>query len=194
MDFAQTLILNQAWRPHEVVGWQDAVTRMFNGKIEIVVQYDEILAVVGKRALNAYPDLKKALRQVVGTDTESITIKVPAVAVLRRQVGMTKSGVKFSKINVCARDNWTCQYCNEKLPMSKLNYDHVHPKSQGGKTVWENIVMACYDCNAKKDDKTPKEAGLTLLSVPRRPTVLPMTEPYIDVERAPVEWKPFVAA
>jgi len=50
---------------------------------------------------------------------------------------------------------------------------------------------------AKKDDKTLKEAkemGLTLLTVPRRPTVLPMTEPYIDVERAPVEWKPFIAA
>ena len=109
MSFTQTLILNQAYRPHEIVGWQKAVTRMFGGDIEVLVQYDEILVVLGVRTLMEFPDLKRALRQVIGTDAESITVKVPAVAVLRRPIRMTKSGVKFSKINVCARDNWTCQ-------------------------------------------------------------------------------------
>ena len=198
-SFAQTLVLNQSYRPHEVIDWKDAVTRMFSGKIEILVQYDEILAVIGRGHLSAFPDLKKALRQVIGTDTESITIKVPAVAVLRKAVGSNKSGVKFSKINVAARDHFSCQYCGVKLPLSKLNFDHVMPKSRwkkeghgGTPTTWENVVMACYPCNTKKEDRTPQEAGMLLLSVPRKPKVIPMTEPYIELTRAPDEWKPFM--
>lgn len=199
MSYAQTLILNHIYRPHEVIDWHDAVTRMFSAKIEVLVQYDEVLAVIGRGHMSAFPELRKALRQVIGTDTESITIKVPAVAVLRRQVGMYKSGIKFSKINVAARDGFKCQYCGDHLPLSKLNFDHVMPKSRwrkeghhGTPTTWENVVMACYPCNSKKEDRTPHEAGMTLLSVPRKPKVLPMTEPFIEPTRAPEEWKPFL--
>lgn len=201
MSFAQTLILNQTYRPHEVVDWHVAVTRMFSGKIEVIVQYDELLTVISKQHLAAFPALKKALRQVVGTDTESITVKVPAVAVLRRQIGSNKSGIKFSKINVAARDGFQCQYCGDKLPLSKLNFDHVIPKSRwrkeggvGTPTTWENVVMACYPCNSYKEDRTPHEAGMTLLSVPRTPKVLPMTEPFIESKKAPEEWRPFLRA
>lgn len=192
--FTQTLILNMHYRPHEVVDWKDAVTRMFKGTVEVLVQYDEVIAHIDRQTLHTFPDLKRALRQVIGTDAESLEIKVPAVAVLRRRLNRTKSGVKFSKINVCLRDDFRCQYCSTKLPMSLLNYDHVLPRSQGGKTTWDNIVMSCYPCNDKKAGRTPDEAGMRLLSVPVKPAVLPMNEPYIDVRRAPPEWTPFVSA
>jgi 5-methylcytosine-specific restriction endonuclease McrA len=192
MNFTRTLILNQAYTPHEVVGWQDAVTRMFNGKLDVIVQYDEVLAVIGRNHLATFPELKRALRQVIGTDAERIDIKVPAVAVLRRKVRMVKTGVKFSKINVCLRDGFRCQYCGVKLPMSQLEYEHVVPRDQGGKTVWDNIVMACTECNSRKANRTPEQAGMPLLSVPRRPKVLPMSGPYLDPESIPPEWTPFV--
>jgi len=192
--FTQTLILSQHYRPHDVVDWKEATTRMINGKIEVLVQYDEVIAHIDRQTLNTFPELKRALRQVIGTDAESLEIKVPAVAVLRRRLEKMKSGVKFSKINVCLRDDFRCQYCNTKLPMSLLNYDHVLPASRGGKTVWENIVMSCYPCNDKKADKTPEEAGMTLLTVPKKPHVLPMNEPYIDLRRAPPEWAPYIKA
>ena len=199
--FTQTLILNQQYRPHEIIDWKDAVTRMFSGKIEILVQYDEILAVIGRNHLSVFPELRRALRQVIGTDAESITIKVPAVAVLRKAVGRNKSGVKFSKVNVAARDNFSCQYCGTRLPLSKLNFDHVVPKSRwrreghkGSPTTWENVVMACYPCNSRKEDRTPEEAGMILLKVPVKPKILPMTEPYIDPVRSPEEWRGFIHA
>lgn len=192
----RTLILNQSYRPHESADWKDAVTRMFSGKIEVLVQYDEVLTVIGRNHLATFPELRAALRQVIGTDADSITIHVPAVAVLRRKVRHVKTGVKFSKINVAARDDFSCQYCGTRLPLSKLNYDHVIPKSKwtgcGSPTVWENIVMACYPCNERKADRTPEEAGMTLLSVPKRPFELPMTGPAIDVANAPTEWLPFL--
>jgi len=188
----QTLILNQQYRAHEVIDWKDAVTRMFSGKVEVLVQYDEVLAHIDRQTLSTFPELKRALRQVIGTDAEELTIKVPAVAVLRRKISATKTGVKFSKINVCLRDNFSCQFCGKKLPMSQLNYDHVVPRSQGGKTVWENVVMSCYSCNDKKRNRTPEQAGMPLLSVPVKPKVLPMNEPYIDPNRIPLEWEEFI--
>jgi 5-methylcytosine-specific restriction endonuclease McrA len=192
MSFTRTLILNQTYRPHEVVDWKDAVTRMFKGTIEILVQYDEILAHLDRQTLHTFPELRRALRQVIGTDAESLDIKVPAVGVLRRRVSHVKGGIKFSKINVCLRDDFRCQYCGVRLAMSKLNYDHVIPRSLGGKTVWENIVMACYPCNDKKGSLSVGAAGMHLLSVPTKPKVLPMNEPIIDVDQAPEEWAPFL--
>jgi len=193
-SFTRTLILNQYFTPHEVVDWKDAVTRMFGGKIQVVAQYDEILAHIDRNTLRSFPELGFALRQVMGTDVESIEVKVPAVAVLMRHVRPVKSGVKFSKINVCLRDKFRCQYCGHRFAMSQLNYDHVVPRARGGLTVWENIVSACYGCNSHKADRTPEEAGMKLLSVPHRPRVLPMNEPMIDIGDAPEEWRPYLAA
>lgn len=190
--FTQTLILNQHYRPHDIVDWKDAVTSMWKGKLEVLVQYDEVIGQIDQHTLQTFPKLKIALRQVIGTDVERMEIKVPAVAVIRRKLGPTKTGVKFSKINVCLRDNFSCQYCGTRLPMSQLNYEHVLPRSRGGKTIWENIVMSCYPCNDRKTNQTPAEAGMKLLSVPVKPRVLPMNEPYVDSRNAPPEWVPYI--
>ena len=192
--YAQTLILNQNYRPHEVINYRDAITRMFGGKLEVIAQYDEILAHLDRGTLRSFPELRKSLRQVVGTDVDSFTLKVPAVAVLLRSVRPVKSGVKFSKINVCLRDKFRCQYCGHRFKMSQLNYDHVVPRSHGGKTTWDNIVMACYECNGIKADRTPLQAGMPLLSVPTKPKTLPMNEPLIAADEAPIEWRPYLEA
>ena len=60
-----------------------------------------------------------------------------------------------------------CVYCNSK---NELTIDHVIPKSRGGKNTWENLVTCCKKCNAKKDNKTPKEAGMKLKVKLYRPT------------------------
>jgi hypothetical protein len=196
MSYAQTLILTQSYRPHEIVDWKEAVTRMVNGKIQVVVQYDEILASLDRQTLKSFPELRTSLRAVVGTDVERIDIKVPAVAVLLKAIKPVKTGkhIKFSKINVCLRDKFCCQYCGQKFKMSELQYEHVVPRAQGGKTSWTNIVMACSACNSFKAARTPEQAGMTLLSVPVKPRVLPMNEPVINTESAPEEWLPFLAA
>jgi 5-methylcytosine-specific restriction endonuclease McrA len=40
--------------------------------------------------------------------------------------------------------------------------DHVIPRSRGGGSTWENLVAASYECNNRKADRTPAEAGMTL--------------------------------
>lgn len=82
-------------------------------------------------------------------------------------------GIKFSRDNIWARDKGRCQYCAIQVPRESYTYDHVHPKSRGGKTTWDNIVTCCSNCNGRKSGRTPTEAKMKLLSIPHRPDHLP---------------------
>lgn len=75
---------------------------------------------------------------------------------------------KFSRKNVLKRDNYTCAYCLGKAD----TFDHIDPQSQGGKSEWLNGVAACFSCNQKKRDRTPKEAGMKLLFQPYKPMMI----------------------
>jgi 5-methylcytosine-specific restriction endonuclease McrA len=166
---ARTLVLTPWYFPHRVIRWEDAITLYYLGKVDVVVSYaDEIRS-------------------------PSTTLRMPAVVRLKRKVATTKRGVKFSRMNVYLRDDFTCVYCDTKLPTSKLTYDHVRPRSRGGRTEWENIVTACYPCNAKKANKTPDESGMWPKKAPCRPATLPLLPPLIDPATAPVEWREFAA-
>jgi len=167
---AQTLLLTPWMIPHKIIPWQTAVTMSFLGKVEVLEEYDE--------------DIR----------SPNLAIKAPAVVRLKRPIGGMKRGVKFSRINVFARDEFRCQYCGTKRAIHELNYDHVLPRVQGGKTVWENIVTSCYDCNARKRGRTPDQAGMKLLRVPVKPKALPMgTVIPRDVRRIPEVWSPYCA-
>lgn len=146
-----TLILTPWMSPHRVVPWHTAICLLYTGKIEVLEEYDEVVC------------------------SPSVEMRIPCVARLIKSVTHVKKGVKFSRINVMTRDKFTCQYCGKRLPMSKLNYDHVIPRRLGGKTVWENIVTSCYACNDRKAGRTPEQAKMRLLRKPRRPKSLPMT-------------------
>lgn len=69
-----------------------------------------------------------------------------------------------------ARDKQLCLYCGKEFSRHVLTRDHVHPVSQGGRDVWENVVSACFRCNSKKGGRTPQQAGMPLLAVPYRPS------------------------
>ena len=76
---------------------------------------------------------------------------------------------RLSRRNIFARDDNTCQYCGKKTKLSELSIDHVVPKSRGGKLEWTNVACACTKCNVKKANRTPKEAAMKLIKVPRAP-------------------------
>src|ERR1700675_556402 len=73
----------------------------------------------------------------------------------------------LSRKNILLRDRNTCQFCGAAFPASELTLDHVMPRSRGGRSSWENLVACCYDCNNRKGDRTPEEAGLRLQRRPR---------------------------
>lgn len=69
------------------------------------------------------------------------------------------------------RDRNLCLYCGRQFPPGDLTRDHILPASRGGESIWENCVTACRNCNQRKDNKTPEEAGMKLLAVPYIPNL-----------------------
>ncbi len=162
-----TLLLNFTYEPLRIIDWKKAVILLYLGKAEPVSSYDITIRSV------------------------SVSMGLPAVIRLLKYV---KDGrrvyLRFSRENVYIRDNYTCQYCGRRFPPSKLTYDHVIPKSRGGETNWTNIVTCCEECNRKKGDRTPEEAGMKLIKQPKRPVMLPGMS--IKRRTIPPEWKPYL--
>lgn len=160
----QTLVLDQGYQPHRVVSWQRAVVLVFGGKVEVVETYDAEVR------------------------SPSVAVKVPAVVRLKGRSRRPTRRIRFSRMNVALRDDFTCQYCRARLPLGKLTFDHVVPRSQGGATSWQNIVMACAPCNARKAGRTPAQAGMDLRAVPEQPRFLPTVVPRLDARNVPAAW------
>jgi len=102
--------------------------------------------------------------------------KIPEVIRLGRCERMPRESITFSRANIFKRDNNTCQYCNKKPGSEELTIDHVTPKARGGKTTWENCVLACVSCNSIKGSFLLNEVrnskfpnGMKLLKKPIKP-------------------------
>lgn len=103
----------------------------------------------------------------------SIRIAAPEVILLTRYDRVPCHEAPFTRRNLFLRDDFTCQYCGRRGTTDHLSVDHVLPRSRGGSTSWENCVLACVGCNARKADRTLKEAGFRLLRTPIRPRWTP---------------------
>jgi 5-methylcytosine-specific restriction endonuclease McrA len=89
---------------------------------------------------------------------------------IRLTIGNSERIWKVPPVNrreVLRRDKHQCQYCGNT---KQLTLDHVIPRSKGGKHLWDNVVIACEPCNSRKGDRTPKEAGMALKTMPKAPT------------------------
>jgi 5-methylcytosine-specific restriction endonuclease McrA len=168
MEDAQVLVLDKSYRPLQVVHWTAAITMLFTSKAEVVAEYDGFV--------------RSAL----------LVLKMPAVIRLLNVFRRKSKKVKFSRVNIYARDNYECQYCGARKRMGELTYDHVIPRSQGGKTDWTNIVSACTECNGKKANKTPEQARMKLRKQPVQPVKEPAVVLQLSRENVPDAWRDFL--
>lgn len=90
----------------------------------------------------------------------------PSILRLKSQIHQKAKYPAFSKENVTRRDKSSCQFCGIKLSPNQVTIDHVIPKSRGGGNNFYNCVVSCFDCNNKKRNLTPEEAGMKLLKKP----------------------------
>lgn len=164
----QTLLLNVTYEPIKIISWQRAMTLFYQNKVEILRTHD------------------REARSV------KFSFKLPAVVRLLwyAKIRQQSDFVPFTRSNIYARDEYTCQYCYEQFPDDDLTFDHVIPSSQGGTKVWENIVTCCVQCNRKKGGNTPQEAGMTLLKQPKRPSSQ-FIKLSLGGRRVPEAWKDF---
>lgn len=166
----QTLLLNASYEPLKVVDWRKAVTLWCQGKVEVISVYDREIHSV------------------------SITFRLPSVIRLLRYVRIRQrfDYVPFSRANIYARDEHTCQYCGRQMSTAELTFDHVVPVAQGGRKAWENIVTCCVTCNRRKGGRTPAEAHMHLVRLPKRPESVPALRITIGLRQTPNSWRDYL--
>jgi 5-methylcytosine-specific restriction endonuclease McrA len=147
LDDCPALVLNAdftplSYYPLSLWPWQTAIKAVFLERVDIIASYD--------RAVHS----------------PTWSMQLPSVIALRQFVRPSEFPA-FTRFNVFLRDRFSCQYCGST---HNLTFDHVVPRRLGGRTSWENISTACSPCNLKKGGRTPKEAHMSLLLPPIRPT------------------------
>jgi len=159
------LVLNRYYQPVHVTSVKRAFSLLYQGVAKAIDAQYRLYEFDDWAALSATQDCITTINR---------TIRVPRVLVLSAYDHLPRGRVRFSRLNIYARDNDTCQYCGKNLPRGDLNLDHVMPRTQGGKTTWENVVCSCVPCNLKKGGRTPEQAGMKLLKKPVRPRWTPL--------------------
>jgi 5-methylcytosine-specific restriction endonuclease McrA len=148
------LVLNADYRPLSYYPlslwpWQETVKAVFLDRVEVVSNYDKLI------------------------HSPSFSMPLPSVVSLKQYVTQDRPPA-FTRFNVFLRDSFACQYCGAG---EDLTFDHVTPRSRGGRTTWENIVTACARCNLGKGGRTPREAAMHPPPHPRPPSMFEQQDP-----------------
>jgi 5-methylcytosine-specific restriction endonuclease McrA len=119
-------------------------------------------------------------------------VRIPTVLVLARFDKVPKRRPKFCAKAIWERDGGICQYTGRKLKPSEGNIDHVVPVSRGGKSTWDNCVLADRKVNSRKGSRLPEEAGLKLLRRPFMPREVPVSQLIRNTHRVR-DWEMFLS-
>lgn len=152
----RTLVLNADFRPLNtyplsIIPAQDALVTIYRDRAQVIEEWDAVFR------------------------SPSTTIRVPKVIALRDYAHIS-ADPKFCRRSILLRDRFRCQYCGQQFRSEELTFDHVIPRSAGGKTEWSNILSACIPCNGRKRDRLPNFSGrkggedMRPLRHPRQPT------------------------
>ena len=147
------LVLNADYRPLSYYPlslwpWQEVIKAVFLDRVDVISTYDTVIR------------------------SPSFEMALPSVVSLKHFVAQDRPPA-FTRFNLFLRDAFSCQYCTSP---EDLTFDHIVPRSRGGRTTWENIVTACARCNLQKGGRTPREAAMFPRHQPQRPNMYELQE------------------
>jgi 5-methylcytosine-specific restriction endonuclease McrA len=150
------LVLNADFRPLSYFPlslwpWQESIKAVFLDRVNIISEYDRVVR------------------------SPSFEMRLPSVLALKEFVALNRRPA-FTRFNVFLRDSFSCQYCCRTCPTHELTFDHVVPRSRGGRTTWSNVVTACQSCNLLKGNRLPRQSGMFPKSRPAQPTTFELQE------------------
>lgn len=165
------LVLNKGWNPVGTVPVHRAVTMLWSEYADgtpkaKIIEYPSYQQLTWSDWAKLRP--KDDDRSIQG---HNIQFRIPEVILLSKYEKLPQPKVHFSRRTLYKRDNYTCQYCGCRPGTEELSVEHIIPRSQGGETTWTNCVLACVECNSRKANRTPEQAGMKLLSVPKKPKI-----------------------
>jgi 5-methylcytosine-specific restriction endonuclease McrA len=155
-ESSPALVLNADFRPLSYFplslwSWQDAVKAVFMDRVSVLSEYDRVVR------------------------SPSFAMRLPSVIALKEYVPQARRPA-FTRFNVFLRDRFTCQYCGRHSSAEHLTFDHMIPRSRGGRTAWNNVVTACGPCNLRKGSRLPRECGMHPRRTPYEPSTVVLQE------------------
>lgn len=189
----RVLLLNSDYQPVDIITWKKCFIKLYAEKpsIYIINYYNEEGFIDGRG--NIHP--------------------APSVAVSKIYLDINSKNAPYTKMNVFARDNFTCQYCLQKFRISELTVDHINPKSKilekTKSNMYKNITTSCRPCNTYKADNllgkarypsSPKEKWLKKIggqlivlhappTIPLRSSIFKKKINYFNI---PDEWREYL--
>ena len=129
LEKCPALVLNADYRPLSYYPlslwcWQDSIKSVFLDRVTIVSNYDKVI------------------------NSPSFSMKLPSVIALKNYVN-PKSNPNFTRFNVFLRDKFSCQYCGSK---NELTFDHLLPRSRGGKLIGIMLLQLVQVVTLKKEE------------------------------------------
>jgi 5-methylcytosine-specific restriction endonuclease McrA len=176
MKDKEVLLLNYDYTPYQIVGWRRAMVLLLSDRARALEYTEHTISSPNKEW------------------------KVPSVLVLEKTKTAPKGRrVPLTRKNLALRDNHSCQYCGVKasfgaegIPLKEMTMDHVVPRSTGGPTAWDNIVLSCKECNTAKGNRTLAEMKWVLKKKPIRPDRASIVKLYVatykDSGQFPKSW------
>jgi 5-methylcytosine-specific restriction endonuclease McrA len=165
----RVLVMDASYRPVDVIDWKKGLLLDQSGRGNVLEYYEKSI----RSARDEWP--------------------LPAVVVTTQRAYLHEKYAP-TKMNIQARDGFTCQYCGTR--QRPFTIDHVLPKSREGLWVWENLVCCCPFCNSKKGDRTPQEANMPLMQAPTQPRPGTLAPPRLRgnlrSNRVPTQWVGYI--
>ena len=118
-------------------------------------------------------------------------VRAPRVVVAASFDRLVMKRPKLSLRTLRERDNYQCAYTRRVLKPEECSMEHVLPKSKGGETRWENVVLADKRINNQRGNKPAEEFSLKLKVVPFAPKARPFMD-YLRTKIRFAEWEFFV--
>ncbi len=160
----EALVLNAGAIPVSIVSWRRAVVLVQAGKAIPLAHYEK-----GRIRSSGFVT---TLPTIARTRTGQVEMPIPSVIQCVHSDFVPKhytTMLPFNRRNVYIRDKGTCMYCGKKVSLSSFTFDHVIPRSKGGTTCWENIVVSCMRCNRDKGSAPLSRCKQRLLRPPFAP-------------------------
>lgn len=190
---AHVLVLNKLWMAVRVTDARRAFSLLMRDLAEVVHVDDGSYS---SHDFESWTELSLARDQFNSHEYEWVRtvrmrIAVPKVIRLLGYDRLPQQEVKLNRRNIFARDRNLCQYCGRHFSTSELSLDHILPRSQGGRSTWENLVCCCVHCNARKGGRTPEQAHMKLI----RKALKPKRNPVISLRMGSdkyASWRAFL--
>jgi 5-methylcytosine-specific restriction endonuclease McrA len=173
---SSVLVLNRMYLAVHVISVRRALSLLCRELAEVIHIEDGRYSNYSFESWREISELKRDFKEPHEDWIQSVNFELQVPRVIRLMIydRLPRQTIRFNRRNIFARDNNRCQYCGKRFVTSELSLDHVHPRSQGGDTTWDNIVCCCVKCNVKKGGRTPEQAHMHLIKTPVKPKRSPM--------------------